>query len=137
MIKLLNILKLFRRNSYINIFTSIVLNYRTLELSILTDGGRCCRPLYIMENKELLINIDIPIPQNNFVLIDIIAYTYEIEKGTKIGSSAFHTTQHSKLDDILINVLYKDKPYKIQIYSYYNSNFCFRSKVSYTYNLDD
>jgi hypothetical protein len=89
------------------------------------------------EDKELLINIDIPIPQNNFVLIDIIAFTYEIEKGTKIGSSAFHTTQHSKLADILINVLYKDKPYKIQIYSYYNSNFCFRSKVSYTYNLDD
>ena len=35
-----------------------------------------------VEDKELLINIDIPIPQNNFVLIDIIAYTYEIEKGT-------------------------------------------------------
>ena len=55
-IELLTILKLFRRNSYINIFTSIVFDYRNLELSILTDGGRCCRPLYIMENNELLIN---------------------------------------------------------------------------------
>jgi DNA-directed RNA polymerase II subunit RPB2 len=54
-LQLLKILKLFRRNSYINIFTSIVFNYRSLELCILTDGGRCCRPLYIMEDNELLI----------------------------------------------------------------------------------
>ena len=55
-IKLNKMLKLFRQNSYINIFTSIVLNYRALELSILTDGGRCCRPLYIVENNNLVIN---------------------------------------------------------------------------------
>jgi DNA-directed RNA polymerase II subunit RPB2 len=55
-VKLVHILKLFRQNSYINIFTSIVLNHRSLELAILTDGGRCCRPLYIMENSKLLIN---------------------------------------------------------------------------------
>ena len=55
-VKLTKLLKLFRQNSYINIFTSIVLNNRSLELSILTDGGRCCRPLYIMEDKKLLIN---------------------------------------------------------------------------------
>ena len=55
-IKLTKILKLFRQNSYINIFTSIVLNNRSLELSILTDGGRCCRPLYMMEDNKLLIN---------------------------------------------------------------------------------
>ena len=55
-IKLVHILKLFRQNSYINIFTSIVFNYRTLDLSILTDGGRCCRPLYIMDDNKLLIN---------------------------------------------------------------------------------
>ena len=55
-VKLTTLLKLFRQNSYINIFTSITLNHRSLELSILTDGGRCCRPLYIMENNKLIIN---------------------------------------------------------------------------------
>ena len=55
-IKLVTMLRLFRQNSYINIFTSIVLNYQALELAILTDGGRCCRPLYIVENNKLIIN---------------------------------------------------------------------------------
>jgi len=55
-VKLTKMLKLFRQNSYINIFTSIVLNNRSLELCILTDGGRCCRPLYMMEDNKLLIN---------------------------------------------------------------------------------
>jgi DNA-directed RNA polymerase II subunit RPB2 len=55
-VKLATLLKLFRQNIYINIYTSIVLNYKSLELSILTDGGRCCRPLYIMEDNKLLIN---------------------------------------------------------------------------------
>ena len=26
-----------------------------MEISILTDGGRCCRPLYHMENNKLSI----------------------------------------------------------------------------------
>ena len=50
------ILILFRRNSIINIFTSIMWDIISMEISILTDGGRCCRPLYIMENEKLLIN---------------------------------------------------------------------------------
>ena len=30
-----------------------------MRLNIYTDGGRCCRPLYIMENNNLLISKDI------------------------------------------------------------------------------
>ena len=57
-LKLTKILKLLRRNGVINVFTSINLDIVQLELSILTDGGRCCRPLYIMKDNKLLINSD-------------------------------------------------------------------------------
>ena len=53
--KLTTLLRLLRRNSFINIFTSIVFDNRNLTISILTDGGRCSRPLYIMKNNKLAI----------------------------------------------------------------------------------
>ena len=49
-------LKLYRRNGLINIFTSISFNRIDLEIEIFTDGGRCCRPLYILDNNKLLMN---------------------------------------------------------------------------------
>ena len=27
-----------------------------MEISILTDGGRCCRPLYHMDNNQILMD---------------------------------------------------------------------------------
>ena len=50
-----NILRLYRRNGLINVFTSISFVIEDLEIQIFTDGGRCCRPLYLVENNELLI----------------------------------------------------------------------------------
>ena len=52
----INILRLYRRNGLINVFTSISFVIEDFEIQIFTDGGRCCRPLYIVENNELLIN---------------------------------------------------------------------------------
>ena len=54
--QLIKILKLLRRNAYINIFTSLYYESRFNELYISTDGGRCCRPLAVVENNKLLIN---------------------------------------------------------------------------------
>ena len=51
---LVNILKLLRRNSIINVFTSISWNIRDMEVIISTDGGRCCRPLFSVEDNKLL-----------------------------------------------------------------------------------
>ena len=50
------ILRLLRRNAYINIFTSIYWDIKSMEICVLTDGGRCCRPLYLVNNNELLID---------------------------------------------------------------------------------
>ena len=47
-----------RRRGYINIYTSISLNTELNQINIFTDAGRCCRPLYIVENNKLLITKD-------------------------------------------------------------------------------
>ena len=49
------IMKLFRRNNIINIFTSISWDRRFNELYISTDGGRCCRPIPVVKNGKMLL----------------------------------------------------------------------------------
>ena len=49
-------MKLMRRNGLINIFTSISWDIRGNEVHLLTDGGRLCRPVYIVNDNNLLIN---------------------------------------------------------------------------------
>ena len=55
-LQLYNTLKTLRRNGLINVFTSIAFNYSDMELTLLTDGGRCTRPLYIVDNDKLLVS---------------------------------------------------------------------------------
>lgn len=52
---LFQFLKLCKRNSIINIFTSIAWNVVQGEINILTEAGRCCRPLFVVDNGNLLI----------------------------------------------------------------------------------
>lgn len=49
-------LKLLKINGKINIYTSIAFYIERNELIIQTDGGRYCRPLYILENNNYKIN---------------------------------------------------------------------------------
>jgi len=48
-------LRLLRRNSLINVMTSIAWNVKDGEIHINTEAGRCCRPIFIVKNNELLI----------------------------------------------------------------------------------
>jgi len=57
--KLVNKLRLLRRNALINIYTSIAWYVNDNEIVCWTDGGRCVRPLYIVENNQLMINQDL------------------------------------------------------------------------------
>ena len=45
-----------KRKGLINIYTSISFNSDLNEINVYTDGGRCCRPLYIMDNGGLRIS---------------------------------------------------------------------------------
>ena len=53
--ELINIFRLYRRNGLINIYTSGSWDYNNNEIKIYTDGGRFIRPLYIVENNNILI----------------------------------------------------------------------------------
>ena len=52
---LYQIYKLYRRNGLINIYSSISFDNINNEIKIFTDNGRIVRPLYIVENNELLL----------------------------------------------------------------------------------
>ena len=45
----------YKRVGHINIYTSIAFNYELNEICISTDAGRCCRPLYIVDDNKLRI----------------------------------------------------------------------------------
>jgi len=53
--KLIDNLKSLRRNGIINPFISIAWYIHYNEIQIWTDGGRLCRPLYIVQNNKLRI----------------------------------------------------------------------------------
>ncbi len=54
--KLVEWIRLLRRNGLINIYTSISWKIKEDAVVILTDGGRCTRPLYILEDNKPTIN---------------------------------------------------------------------------------
>jgi DNA-directed RNA polymerase II subunit RPB2 len=53
---LVELLKLYRRNGIIPLFTSISFNYEKNEIHIFTDAGRLTRPIYYIENGKLSID---------------------------------------------------------------------------------
>lgn len=48
-------LRKLRREGVINIFTSISWDINLGEINVYTDGGRLCRPLYVVDNNEILL----------------------------------------------------------------------------------
>jgi len=52
-IELVNLLKLYKRNGIIPVYTSISFNYQKNEVYIYTDAGRLSRPIYYIENNKL------------------------------------------------------------------------------------
>ena len=48
-------LKLYRRNALINIFTSVSWDIPRKTVRILTEAGRVCRPLFVVEQQALLL----------------------------------------------------------------------------------
>jgi len=47
-------LKLLKRKGCINIYTGIVWNLRQNEIDICTEGGRCIRPMYIVDDGNMM-----------------------------------------------------------------------------------
>lgn len=55
-VEIFTLLKLMKRNALINIFTSISWNIFNNEINILTEAGRCCRPLYVIDGDNIVID---------------------------------------------------------------------------------
>lgn len=65
-IKIMRILKAYRRNGFINILISISWNIKNNEIRIFTEAGRPCRPLLILK-KTKDGEINIPAFENKYV----------------------------------------------------------------------
>jgi DNA-directed RNA polymerase II subunit RPB2 len=52
---MLDHLRHLRRTGILNVYTSISWDSFLNELYVFTDGGRCCRPLYILDNNKFRI----------------------------------------------------------------------------------
>ena len=52
-IELVNLLRLYRRNGVIPVYTSVSFNYQKNEINIYTDAGRLSRPLYYIDNNKV------------------------------------------------------------------------------------
>lgn len=55
-VRIVQILKKFRRHGEIDSEISIIFDIKENEIKINSDAGRPCRPLFIVENNELLVN---------------------------------------------------------------------------------
>ena len=52
-LELVKLIKLFRRNGIIPVYTSVSFDYENNEIYIYSDGGRLTRPVYYLEKKAL------------------------------------------------------------------------------------
>lgn len=58
-LSLFKYLKNMKMKGIINVYSSIVFDYKWKEIRVMNDAGRLTRPLYIVENNNILINDDI------------------------------------------------------------------------------
>jgi DNA-directed RNA polymerase II subunit RPB2 len=56
--QLVNQLKTLRRTSTLEAEIAVIDDIQDKEVHVWTDSGRCCRPLFVVENKRLLIKND-------------------------------------------------------------------------------
>lgn len=87
--ELYKLLKLLKRNALINVFTSISWDILNGEINILTESGRCCRPLYVLhDNKVLIENFIDDVKQRKVEWMDLI-------RGELINKNEFNPVSES------------------------------------------
>ncbi len=101
-IQLVNLLKLYRRNGVIPVYTSISFNYKSSEISIYTDAGRLTRPIYYIEDGKISYdrkNINELLEKDNITWEQIIS-------GFMKKSDENFKTKNNKIYDLMS--LYSD-----------------------------
>ena len=79
-----------KRKGVLNIYTSVSFNPDLNEINIYTDSGRCCRPLYIVDEDGLRISKkDLQMVKNgklnwlNLIIRNIIPNSFDVEEASK------------------------------------------------------
>ena len=116
-------LKSLRRNGVINPFISIAWYIQYNEIQIWTDGGRLCRPLFIVDDNKLVITNEIAdqIVNNNLMWKDLI-------KSNKININDNAIIEYADVNesDTLMIAMSNDNLHENSKtnYSYYNYTHC-------------
>jgi len=98
-------LKNRRRKGMINIFTSIAFNIQNKEILINTDGGRLSRPLYIVEDNDVLMNTKVVdgLKKKELSWSNLLA---ELEGSNSVGAVEYVDTQEE--DTAMVAMTYED-----------------------------
>jgi DNA-directed RNA polymerase II subunit RPB2 len=96
-LELISILKLYRRNGIIPVYTSISFDYEHNEIYLYTDAGRLTRPIYYIENQKESYNRKEIIELLNKGTIN----WEQIISGFKEKSDSNFITKNNKLYDLL------------------------------------
>ena len=101
-IELVNLLRLYRRNGIIPIYTSINFNYQHNQVNIYTDAGRLSRPIYYIDDKKVSYN-----RKEVTELLESRSITWEeLISGLMKKSDENFKTKNNKIYDL--SILYKD-----------------------------
>jgi DNA-directed RNA polymerase II subunit RPB2 len=103
--KLYDTLKYYKRNSIINIYTSIQWIMDINIIKIYTDDGRCTRPLFIVTNNKCHYTheIDEKIKNKKYTWNNLVSniVTETVNIGDKISSIKLLTTKKSQITNII------------------------------------
>ena len=112
-INLYTFLKEKKYKGIINIYTSIVFDYKNKEIIICNDAGRLVRPLYKIKNNRLLLNNNIKkkIKEKSINWDDLLITTND-------GESVLEYIDSREQNSSLIYIVRKKKKVKNELFSY-------------------
>ena len=114
-LKIINIMKLHRRNKMIDIYTSISFNIKKNEIIICTDAGRPMRPLFYISDGEISYERENVMEkyQNNTITWNNIIYGFDSSSRTALKEDCNIAVTEKSIESLVRNasvVDYLDTP---------------------------
>ena len=114
-LKIINTMKLHRRNKMIDIYTSIAFNIKLNEISICTDAGRPMRPLFYIMNNQISYERDnvLKLYGNNEITWNNIIYGFNNQSKNVLEEECIINITEKTVENLVRNaavVDYLDTP---------------------------
>ena len=94
-----------KRKCIINIYTSVSFNNYLNEIVIYTDSGRCCRPLYILDNNKFRIS------KSDINKLKLGEYDFNNLIVKSLNNSGFHSNNQKKIGEGCIEYIDSDEAF--------------------------